>query len=220
MKGKPRRILSFIGALLIIVPGGILIGFVASIVSNLFYIIFLFPLGMGLIGALILNAAMTNLRIRGYVTGISLGILMAVIIYGAFHYTDYLTFRFMVASAMDQELVKETGKSEPEVADVFVDYALSQETGHTGLIGYFLYQAKTGVSIGRWYSDQEVNLGPIFTWLYWLVELSIIGFMTVAMVKPTSNKPFCEHCYNWYGKERHVGGFGLSRNAEAMQVIH
>lgn len=186
MKSKIITILSLIGAMLLIIPSGFLIGFAASMLSNLIYIVVLFPLGMGMCGAVILNGIISKLKIQGLRAGISLAILMASMIYGAFHYTDYLAFRLTLASKMNQQIEQETGKPEPAVADAFVDYALKQETGHTGPIGFILYQAKAGISIGRWYSDRKLNVGPFFTWVFWLVEFAIVGFMTTALLSSSS----------------------------------
>ena len=212
-------VIPFLAGAVIVALGGLLIGVITSFVSNLIYIVILFPLGMGFIGAMILDKVITTLKIRKLALGVFLGGLMALVIYGAYHYTDYQTFRFVAASAMDEKLVEETGESSPEVSAVFVDYALSEETGHTGMLGYILYKAKLGVSIGKIVSTNDFNLGPFFTWIYWLVELGIIGWMTVPTAKEAAGQPFCERCHAWYGKEEHLGGCSASEYDKTLQVL-
>jgi hypothetical protein len=182
MKVNITRFLNFAGALIFILLGGSVIGLLASIISNFIYIHLLFPIAFGLAGMLILVGALGKFKIRGKLPEISLALLMALTIYGAYHYANYQTFRFVLASQMNEQIANETGEPQSEVADIFVDYALEEETGHTGLPGYFLYRAEEGVSIGRWYSQNKTNLGPYLSWVYWLVELAIITFMTVAPV--------------------------------------
>lgn len=43
-----------------------------------------------------------------------------------------------------------------------VDYALKEETGHPGFVGYMLFRAQEGVSIGRLARNNHVNLGVTF----------------------------------------------------------
>lgn len=188
MNGKRGIFLDFVKALMIVILGGTLTGFLTSIVSNLIYMTFLFPIGMGFVGGMLLLGSSRKLKIRGRMPEIITAILMAVLIYGTFHYTGYLTFRILLSSEMNKEIVSSTGESQAGVANIFVDYALEQETGHTGFTGYMLYKAEEGVSIGRWYSMNKTNLGPIGTWVYWFLELGLIGWVTAVMTRsPSSN---------------------------------
>src|SRR6185503_18015763 len=92
------------------------------------------------------------------------------------------------------------------VAKSFLDYALQEETGHPGFVGYMLYKASTGVSIGSLSRSSSVNLGPILTVAYWLLEFALILGLTVQMGRKATGASFCESCGNRYGGEKHLGG--------------
>lgn len=211
--------INLIGATVVVLAGAF-VGVVTSLLSNLIYIVILFPLGMGFIGAVVLERTITILKIRKLLIGIALGVVMAVVIYGVYHFTNYQMFRIILSFAMDEKLVQETGEFSPEVGFVFVDYALQEETGYTGALGYLLYKAEMGVSIGKIFNTNELNLGPFVTWLYWLVELCIIAWMTVRAAKNASGRPFCQNCNSWYGREEHVGGCSLSDYNKTLQILN
>jgi hypothetical protein len=105
---------------------------------------------------------------------------MALAVYGAYQVMNYVTFRGRLLFEMHQKILEETGRSEPMVANAFVDYALKEETGFSGFPGYLLYMDKQGVTVGKMFGS-GFNLGPFFTWVFWLLEWGIIGWVTVGM---------------------------------------
>lgn len=115
-------------------------------------------------------------------------------------------FRAEVKDLMEETMVEEGMDADPEIANMLVDYALEEETGYSGFVGYILYQAKLGVSIGRISGSSEINIGSFLSWVYWLVELGIIAYLCINPVKEITGQAFCENCDQWYGKEKHLGG--------------
>lgn len=198
---------------------GIAIGTLVGLFSNFIYLILLFPLGMGLLGALVISKVLTVGKIRYFLAGITLAILMSFAIYGALHFTQYLMFRAEVKDLMVETMVEQGMEANPEIANVLVDYALEEETGSTGFGGYILYEAKIGISIGRAFSSSEFNLGPGLTWIYWLIELGIIAYLCISPVKDITRQPFCETCDKWYGKEKHLGGKPNANSAILTRLI-
>ena len=161
MNASIKSISSFGLALLGVLIWGALIGVFVSLLSNFIYIVFLFPLGMGFLGALFVEKTIHDAKIRKVAQGIFLGFLMAVVIYGAYHFSDYLVFRGGLIFEMNNQIVAERGRSELE---------------------------------------------PFFTWAFWLLELAIIGWLTVGVGRKAAGRPFCEECDRWYGQEQYLGG--------------
>ena len=75
-----------------IIVGGLLIGALVSIISNFIYFILLFPVGMGIAAATIIERTIRANKIRIPAWGIAFGILAGFVIYGTFHFGNYLSF--------------------------------------------------------------------------------------------------------------------------------
>jgi len=210
---------NLIAAAIFATLAGSLIGVVASLLSHIVHIVFLFPLGMGFLGGLAIEKTITKLKIRKIPVAVGLGILMTIAMYGTYHFTNYQVFRFLLSYELNQTLMEKAGTSNPEVASVIADYAIKKASGYAGLVGYILIMAKEGISIGHIISTTDLNLGPFITWFYWLIELAIIAWVIVGVAKDASNKPFCEICKTWYGNEEHLGGCNISEYEEALQAF-
>jgi hypothetical protein len=204
---RTPTVLSLLAALLIIVIGGWLVGMAVALVGSFFYLAIVFPIGMGFAGGKIASAATEVSRVRKTSQVLLLSVLTAIMIYGAFHYGRYITFQLRVwlelSSSVD--LQSEKGVS-LKVAKVFADYALREETGHSGFLGYMLYRAKSGLSIGKFYSQNRLNLTSVFAWLYWVLEFGLILWIMNIMAKDYQRIPRCETCGRRLGREQHLGG--------------
>jgi hypothetical protein len=205
-------------AVLAALAAGLATGLVAGVLSNRVYIVFLFPLGVGLVAGFILEKAIGLAKVRSARGAVVLGCLMALAVYGAYHWINYATFRGQFLYEMHQQILEETGRSELIVANVMVDYALKQETGFTGFPGYLLFTARQGVTVGKSFGP-GLNLGPFFTWVFWLLELGIIGWTTVRRGRRAAGRPFCETCRRWYGREHHLGGVSAARAEVLTQLL-
>ena len=183
--------------------GGIIIGGLFAFVSLGLYLIILFPVIMGLAGGLLLFQGIRWGKIRNPLVAILSGVFMAVVIYGAFHYGGYIDFQ---TEAKDY-FVTEMGEKPADVLNAMVNGFLIRETGQSEFFGYMAWQAKEGVTISRVVSskDSGINLGPTFSWIYWLVELVIIAWAAASRARDAARQPFCEQCDQWYGKERLLG---------------
>jgi hypothetical protein len=120
--------------------------------------------------------------------GIILGLCAAILIYGSFHYAEYLTFRLMAVLAVNAELAAGTDGSMAEMGPAFVDYMLKEETGYPGFVGYVLYTAEEGITVSRKFGLRTIHLETPITWMYWGIELVIIGGMTVFAGKSGSDR--------------------------------
>lgn len=192
-----------------ILPVGILIGAVTSLVSNYIYLIILFPILMGLGLSLVMKPIVVSQKIRSPLFIILAGLFATLVTYGSLHFVDYLQFRNALAKEIQQQVVADYGEPAPkEEVSAYIDYLLVQETGMPGLIGFIMVEAKEGVSISRFgfgSSDSGINLGA-FTWLYWLVEMGFIFWTGIESSYKKSKDLFCEHCDAWVADGNHIGG--------------
>lgn len=204
-----------IGFLFLSICGGIITGAIFGIIGSFIYLIILFPLIMGIIGGNIIseNAKYTKIRSSLFITVVS--VLMVIALFFAFHYMRYTIFWAVAAL----QTFGDFSDKSLEAGKVVVDYALEKDTGHSGFIGYMLYKAQQGVSIGRIFRSNRLNLGPIFTWVYWLIEVVVIGFMTISKGKSILKKRFCEDCNSWYTEKEHIGGVSISKETEVLNLI-
>ncbi len=194
------------GGLLLV---GILIGWITSLVSNFIYLILVFPVAMGLVAGVFIKSVVVREKIRSRFVVIATGVFAALLIYGSMHFFDYLKFRSSLAKEIQQRMVSEEGQAAPEEnVQAFIDYILVEETHFPGFLGFILLEAKEGMSIsevGPTSSDSSLNLGA-FTWLLWLVEMVIIGGISIASAHKVTRDLFCEHCDSWVPDQEHIGG--------------
>ena len=214
-----KAFILFLGAILITIFGGSVAGITAAAVGSIFYIALIFPLVMGFAGGFILTAAIQLATVRKTTQLIFMALLVAVSIYGTYQYGRYFALQLRTSLEMFSGLTPAMDEDNLKVAKAVVDYALEQETGRSGFVGYMLFKAKQGVSIGRFYSSNRLNLGPILTWVYWLLEFGIILWLTTSIGKKETLIPVCNACGNPYGREKHLGGVVNQKESILLDLI-
>jgi len=223
MSHKPasqqRVIVDFIATSILVVLGSSLVGIISSIFSHLIYIVFIFPLAMGFSGGNVITGAIQMAKIRKSSQVIFLSLLAAITIYGTYHYGRYVALQLQTSLELFPGLSQATEDKHLSAAKAFVDYALEKETGYSGFVGYMLFKANQGVSIGRSYSSNRSNLGPILTWFYWLLEFGIILWVTISMGRKRINLPVCSFCGNRLDKEKHLGGTTSTNESFLLNLI-
>lgn len=210
-----RKIFSDIGFLFLSICGGILTGAIFGIIGSFIYLIIVFPVLMGVIGGNIITGNVKFTKTRSVFLVTLSSVLTVIALYITFHYMRYTGF--WVSGALQAFGV--FSKESFEAGKVVVNYVLKEETGYSGFIGYMLYKAQQGVSIGRLFRSNSLNLGPIFTWIYWLIEAGVIGFLTINNGKQILKKRFCGHCNSWYTEKEHIGGAPISKEMEILNSI-
>jgi len=214
-----KAFILFAGAILISVLGGSLAGIATAAVGSIFYIALIFPVVMGFVGGYILTAAIQLATIRKTAQLIVMAVLVVISMYGTYHYGRYIAFQMQTSLEISSGLTDATSEKNFNVAKAFVNYALEEETGHSGFLGYMLFKAKEGTSIGRFYSSNCINLGPILTWAYWVLEFGIILWLTSSIGKKETLVPVCDACGNRYGKDRHLGGVINQKESALLDLI-
>lgn len=124
-------------------------GIIALFKHHLLHLLFLFPLLMGVAGGTFGWLWADRLGQEQTRKAAVYGLVLSLGIYALYRYFDYLLFVNTL----------EAGALVPS----FVDY--------------IFLTAEAGMVFSRRLGQQGLELGPIFVWLYWLLELGIIGGM-------------------------------------------
>ncbi len=205
---RTPTVLSLLGALLILLIGGGLLGMTVGLVGSFLYLAIVFPIGMGFAASRVAGPAARTARVRRKEQVLLVFALAALVVYGSFHYGRYVMFQLGTwLELSSSEALQSSGTEiDLKVARVFADYALQEETGHGGFLGYMLHRAKSGVSIGKFYSENHLRLAGPLAWLYWAAELGLVLYIVRGGVKDYGKAPYCEACGKRLGRERHLGG--------------
>jgi len=214
-----KALILFAGAILISILGGSLAGVTTAAVSSIFYIAVIFPVVMGFVGGYIATTAIHLATIRKTAQLTLVALLVVISMYGTYHYGRYVAFQMQMSLKIYSGLTDATNEKNFDVAKAFANYALEEETGHSGFLGYMLFKAKEGLSIGRFYSSNRINLGPILTWAYWVLEFGIILWLTLSIGKKETLIPVCDACGSRYGKEKHLGGVIGQKESLLLNLI-
>jgi hypothetical protein len=203
---------------------GVMIGVLTSFISNLIYLILIFPVLMGMASGFVINSVITSQKIRSPFIAIIAGLFATAVVYGSMHIADYLKFRSVLSKEIQNQVIAEYGQeAEKSEVQAFIDYILVEETGTPGFVGYILLSAKEGVSISSVgpgsMGDDGVNLGA-FTWVYWLIEIVIIAWISIAAAYGKTKEPFCEHCDAWVAQGDHIGGIGAEAIHQGMELFN
>ena len=206
-------------AFLIVMLGGALTGIAAAAFGSLFHIVLLFPIIMGFAGGNTLLAAIQLTKLRNIKVLMTLSVLTALVVYGTYHYGGYVALQVQTSLNMFSGLTPATEEKNLQIAKTFVDDALEEETGQSGFTGYILFKAKSGLSIGRFYSKSRIELGSALTWLYWALEFGIILWVILNTGKKEIRIPVCETCGKPFGREKHLGGTAPANESLLLDLL-
>jgi hypothetical protein len=198
---------SLMGLLLLVLTtifGGAILGAVVALVAHFFYLVVLFPILMGLIGAFLITTVVQRGAVRSPLLAGLFGLLIGLVIYGTYRYGEYFDAQRQFFEGAREEYSQVTEAEAAQALDQF----LLEETGSSGFLGYVLYDAKQGVTIskvGSSSSSSGITFSGAGAWIYWGVELLIIAGIAYAASRAAAAEPYCEDCHAWYGKERWIG---------------
>ncbi|MCI0398568.1 MAG: hypothetical protein L0332_02695 [Chloroflexi bacterium] len=210
----------FLMLLLAVMVGGAVVGGLVFLLSRVVYLPFLFPLGMAFAGAIAVAVAVRAGRVRNPAVAALFGVVAGLFIYGVYRYGDYLAFRGVLRQVIVQEAANEVDLTGDLVTlNQLVDLFLFEEVGQSGFIGYFLLSAREGVSFSRLSGNSSLNIGPLFTWLYWLLEVVVIAGLAGAIGAQAAGSPYCERHDRWYDREKRAGGVSQEQAKEALLLL-
>jgi hypothetical protein len=210
-----RRIWHSIGYFLMTICCGLITGTFFGVAGSFIYLLFVYPILMGLVGGYIVSESAKSTRIQNKIYIIIGSILTVVVIFGMMHYLRYVGVKVMTAYRINGDFSDISLAIGAKMADAL----FLEKTGHSGLIGYLMYRAQMGLSIGRIFSSSRLNLGPIFTWLVWMAEIVLAGWITLIIGKNILKQPFCEHCNGWYAPTKHFGSAAIQQQEAILEWI-
>jgi hypothetical protein len=165
--------------------GGLTLGWAASVLGQVCYLILLFPLAVGLALAALAAAACRRARLRNPtlagLTGLAAGILAVL----TMHTCDYQQTRRQLHT--DPAGVPETVRQRLAVTD--------------NLGAYLDATAHVGVTVCD-RSDTGFNLGYLGTYAYWSIELVVAAGLGLFGARAAALRPFCTGCGRWKGERR------------------
>lgn len=178
----------------------VLVGFLASFIAQWFYLVILFPflIGMALGGigmAFIKVGKLRNPLLAGIAAGLS-----GVMAMGAMQYFNYQRTLDTAAKTLAVD------RSELESQISFAQY--------------IDLRAKEGVTISRagHNKDKGMNLGYVGSYIYWLVEMTIVAGTAWAMMRKSAAAPFCVSCNSWKN-ERSLAMLTVPAEDMAVQAV-
>ncbi|MGH7223970.1 MAG: hypothetical protein ACRELF_12135, partial [Gemmataceae bacterium] len=179
----------------------VLVGFLASVIGQWFYLVVLFPL---LIGLALGGVGMAFIKIgklrSPLLAGVAAG-LSGIMAMGTMHYAEYQRFLNVLAEKL------------PVNRDQLQD--------NISFATYIDFMAKQGVTIGRVVqrgNDKGMNLGHIGSYIYWLVEMLVVAGIVWVMMRKAAAAPFCVGCNAWKD-ERPLGMVTVPVEELAVQAV-
>lgn len=182
--------------------GGLAIGGLSFAIPLLLYTVLIIPLALGYLGRMVTIEAIRRGKVRNPLIAALFGALTGAIIYGFVFAREYSIFRQFV----HLELVQKIEQSDRGNLDGLVDAYLQEQTGSSGLWGFIKYGIQQEISlIDRMGTQQSVLDVQRWSWIYWLMDLSVIEAIIIYKSYKTAKLPFCDRCQQWYGNPQRIG---------------
>lgn len=218
---KPDKGIDIGGAILaalLAIVGGAIVGGIVYLVSQLIYLIFIFPFIIGAVYGFLLAYGIEFGKIRNNVVVVVIGLLGAVILYGASRYPVYMIdFKNDVRDELEA-FVGPGGVVSDRDVDKVANLILEEETGSTGYWGFVQLEAKEDISIGRRSSDL-FTLDGTLAWLYWVIDFGIIAAVGLMFGFTQSKEPFSTASNDWYKMDRFIGTVKVNSYHMFMKLL-
>ena len=193
---------------------GVAIGGATAFIGKFIYFIVLFPLAMGFATGSVLGFAVKKGKIRSPIAALGLGLLGGLVTYGSLMYGQYMNFQQETATIMEREY----NVKDKNLANEQINVFLQQETGSSGFVGFLKMAAKEGTSISK--GSSKLNLNDTFTYLLWLIELGLVGFLAASIPFKSASEPFNEEANEWYGEKKWVGSATEESRDELIRLLN
>jgi hypothetical protein len=205
-KYKPEGGFSLSGLpilLAVLCAAGVGLGWLASFIGQWFYLILLFPIGIGL-GLGIVGFIVGHLtKMRSRLMAVLLGVIAASAAILSMHYFNYQRFLHK-----RPELLKDVppldnlpvGGLDAKTLEAL--QLLKQIQAVDSFPSYLHQQAVQGVTISKLGRNDGNNLGYVGTWIYWGLELAAVAFAVIMLLIVGTAAPFCSACNSWKDERR------------------
>jgi hypothetical protein len=173
---------------------GPIIGSISYIVAILIYLLFLFPLGVGLLCGFIIANLIERWKLPDPTVASICGIITGTTAFAAFHFTDYLLYR---------------------------DTLPLNESGMAMFWTFLQYRAQEGLELGSLFQNfsfQFLSGNEILTWIYWVIEFGLILFAAVFIPRDRAKAPFSHQCQCWYSGN-YLGSVPLAYHNQFLELL-
>jgi hypothetical protein len=161
--------------------GGAAVGGITYLIALLFYLIILFPIGMGSVGGAIMKWAVQSGKVRNPLVASLCGLLTGLTMFGTLRGLEFVESRNQVSQ----------------------NKAISAGTSAAATRTPIPEQKGLGVvRIGRY---NIKNMGETGTKIYWLIELAIISYLAISIPRAMAAEAFCESSNDWYHLKTRLG---------------
>ncbi|NWJ45397.1 MAG: hypothetical protein HXX08_05910 [Chloroflexi bacterium] len=182
--------------------GGAAIGAIAGSISYKFFsLLFIFTVGMGLLGGAIIYAVYRAAQFRNPHIALIFGILISFIASISCQGTEYLLFKEDFKAQVQSRTVSMYSSD----SDLLFDRSLLEQTGSDGLLGYMKLQAQQGINITDASSGEGLVLKDAFAWFYWLAELLFALLASAYVAWVSSIKAYCNNCRHPFSVPNSIG---------------
>jgi hypothetical protein len=182
---RPAQRISLPGLMLVSAAtfaGAVLIGGLVGFLHQWFYIVLIFPAGIGLLVGLCGVGGLRAGKFAHPLLAGFVGLIGGCLAMLAMHYFEYYQF-LHVLDDDDRIVWHEGGLGFREFVDI---------------------RAQQGVTITRTGRKGGMNLGYTGSYIYWAVEVLIAAGLAAWMMYQGAGEPFCTQCHRW--KEQRVLG--------------
>ena len=200
--------------LLALAVAGAVLGFIANYVSQWFYLILVFPAGIGLALGFVGGFVVTKTKTRNPMLCALAGLLGGIFAMTAMHYASYMDFKNQMSDpAIEDEAAeiavfanmsesqREKALTEMEATEEdreYVETAISAYLALDSFPAFMNFAATQGVSIGRATSSGGgANIGFVGSYIYWILEMLLVAGIVLFAVRNEASQPFCKKCHEW-----------------------
>lgn len=203
---------SFSGALQlasILISVGILLGFIASYVSQWFFLVLIFPLLMGFALGMVGGLTIKHYKIRKPLLCGTAGFLAGCFCLLTMHYCDYRRLENALADTPEaildvarniEKLEAQIDRIPPDVRELIQELRKHPQDLRVfrirNLWDFMDYQAENGVTLSS-KGGRDTNLGYIGSFIYWGFECLLVAGVCWAIMNLTASVPFCADCNQW-----------------------
>ncbi len=195
--------------------GGV-IGLFAGFISQWFFLVVLFPIGMGVVIGAVGAYGVKVGKVRMPIVCGTAGFLGGCVAVLAMHGFEYYQFELELADVPAEirklardfdRLQPQLNQLDPDTQDVLKKLAADQEMRQGlavhDLLSFVDLKAHQGVEISRAKGGggKGVNLGYTGSYIYWGVELFMIAGFAFALMKGAAEEPYCTSCDTWKKSE-------------------
>lgn len=202
---------------------GLALGALAYVISNLFYLVVIFPLLVGFAGAILYQRLAFFSKVRHTWLVALIGFATGTLIAAAFYTTPYLKARHDYVAAFQAEY----GTDALTASEAF-DTVLTYETGSSGFWGFMKFRAAEGDQYTNYLvinslpvSEFSFTLQSTWAWLYWMLEVILFALPLTWIGVEVGKAEFNLSANDWYAPlPRQIGSAALEDKERLLTRLH